>query len=201
MTQDDPRPARTKLLDAALVLIRQKGFAATSVDDLCRAAGVTKGAFFHHFATKDDLGAEAARHWGRVTGALFAAAEYHRVADPFDRIMAYLDLREALLQGEVAEFTCLAGTLLQEVHASSPAITAAAWASIRDHAETLEPMFAAAIAAHAPATPQSAESLARLTQTFLQGAFILSKGEGTSTPAREALGHLRAYLTMIFMKE
>ena len=52
--------ARIRLLEAARDVIRAKGFAATSVDDLCRAADVTKGAFFHHFGSKDALGVAAA---------------------------------------------------------------------------------------------------------------------------------------------
>ena len=55
--------ARAKLLDAAIALVRQQGFSATSVDELCKMAGVTKGAFFHHFVSKDALGAAAADHW------------------------------------------------------------------------------------------------------------------------------------------
>ena len=65
--------ARTKLLEAALSVIRTKGYSATSVDELCAAAGVTKGAFFHHFKSKDELGVAAADHWSEMTGALFAA--------------------------------------------------------------------------------------------------------------------------------
>ena len=38
--------ARAKLLDAAFRVIRTKGYTATTVDDLCRGAGATKGAFF-----------------------------------------------------------------------------------------------------------------------------------------------------------
>ena len=53
--------ARTRLLDAARDVIRAKGFAGTSVDDLCRAADVTKGAFFHNFGSKDALGVAAER--------------------------------------------------------------------------------------------------------------------------------------------
>ena len=58
MTQARPT-ARTKLLDAALRLIRTKGYAATAIDDLCHAAGVTKGAFFHHFRSKEELAVAA----------------------------------------------------------------------------------------------------------------------------------------------
>lgn len=51
-------------LDLEVDVIRAQGLHATTVDDLCAAAGVTKGAFFHHFATKEAL-AVAAVWWGR----------------------------------------------------------------------------------------------------------------------------------------
>ncbi len=190
--------ARTRLLEAARRLIRTQGFAATSVDELCAAAGVTKGAFFHHFASKEALGVAAADFWRETTGALFAAADYHRHPDPLDRIMAYLDLREALLAGELQDFTCLAGTLLQEVHHSSPAITAAAWSAVSSHADTLETDFAEAIALHAPAGAPEARQLALYTQAVLQGAFVLAKGQGDAGVARDCLGLLRQYLVLLF---
>jgi TetR/AcrR family transcriptional regulator, transcriptional repressor for nem operon len=42
------------------------------------AAGVTKGAFFHHFESKEALGVAAAAYWAETTSALFATAPYHR---------------------------------------------------------------------------------------------------------------------------
>ena len=60
MPPKDQGTARRKLLDSALRLIRAQGYSATSVDDLCAAAGVTKGAFFHHFKSKEELGVAAA---------------------------------------------------------------------------------------------------------------------------------------------
>ena len=98
------------------------GFSATSVDDLCRTAGVTKGAFFHHFRSKEDLGVEAARFWSETTSELFANAPYHQPADPFDRLIAYLEFRKVLLAGDVPDFTCLVGTMVQETYDSAPAI-------------------------------------------------------------------------------
>ena len=124
------RDAKAKLLTAALSVIRTKGYAAMSVDELCGAAGVTKGAFFHHFKSKDELGVAAAEHWSQVTGALFAEAPYHKHKDPLDRVLAYLDFRKALLKGGVPEFTCLIGTMVQEIYETNPDIRRACEASI-----------------------------------------------------------------------
>ncbi|MGH6740116.1 MAG: TetR/AcrR family transcriptional regulator, partial [Bradyrhizobium sp.] len=82
-----PPNARDKLVDAATSVIRAKGYAATSVDELCAWAGVTKGAFFHHFPSKDSLAVAAADHWSEVSEALFGAAPYQRLNDPLDRIL------------------------------------------------------------------------------------------------------------------
>lgn len=192
--------ARDRLLDAALRLIREKGYHATPVDELCAAAGVTKGAFFHHFRSKEELAVAAAAHWSTMTGALFAQAPYHQHADPLDRVLAYLDFRAALISGTTAEFTCLVGTMTQETFQTSPAIRDACYASIAGHAETLEADLAEAIAAHG-VKGTSARSLALHSQAVLQGGFILAKARGESSLARESIAHLRRYLELLFNRE
>lgn len=193
--------ARLALLNAALSLVRKQGWSATSVDQLCAAAGVTKGAFFHHFASKDELGVAAAQHWSDVTGPLFATADYHKHSDPLQRIFGYIDFRAAIAKGPLEAFTCFAGTTVQEVFASSDAMRAACGASIEGHADTLAEDFRLAIALHPPRLPVTDESLAIYTQTVLQGGFVLSKARGDRAPLLEALGHLKNYLTLLFSKE
>jgi TetR/AcrR family transcriptional regulator, transcriptional repressor for nem operon len=190
--------ARDRLLDAALRIIREKGYAATTVDDLCAAAGVTKGAFFHHFRSKEDLGIAAADHWSVVTGALFSAAHYHAPADPLDRVLAYLDFRQDLITGTIPEFTCLVGTMVQEVHGTSPAIRDAGFASIAGHAATLEADIAAVITLYGAPVGVTAKSLALHTQAVLQGGFILSKGSGDPDMTRDSIAHLQRYLRLLF---
>lgn len=191
--------ARTRLLEAARDLIRTKGFAATTVDDLCRAADVTKGAFFHHFRSKDALGVAAAEFWTATTGALFEGAPYHEPADPLDRVLAYIAFRRRIISDDIPDFTCLVGTLAQEVHATAPDIRDAAAASIFGHAETLEADIAAAIESRR-IEPQgwTAASLARHFQAVLQGGFILAKAGNDPDLARESVDHLDRYVRLLF---
>ncbi len=192
--------AKSKLLDAALQVIRIKGFAATSIDDLCAAAGVTKGAFFHHFPSKNALGVAAANYWSETTSALFAGAPYHAYADPLDRVLGYLDCRRSLLRGRVSDFTCLVGTMVQEVHDSSPDIRAACDACISGHAATLEADIAEAMRTHGIAGEWTARSLALHTQAVIQGALILAKAKGGAAVAADSIQHLRRYIELLFLQ-
>jgi TetR/AcrR family transcriptional regulator, transcriptional repressor for nem operon len=190
--------ARIRLLEAARDIIRAKGFAATSVDDLCQRAAVSKGAFFHHFKTKDALGVAAAEYWAETANAFFAAAPYHAPRDPLDRILAYVEFRKSIIAGELAEFTCLAGTMAQEIYAGSPAIRDACAASIFGHCATLEADIAAAVTERGLSGSWTADSLARHTQTVIQGAFVLAKAANDAALARESLDHLDRYIRLIF---
>jgi TetR/AcrR family transcriptional repressor of nem operon len=190
--------ARAALLDSAITLVRRNGWSATSVDQVCREAGVTKGAFFHHFESKEALGVAAAHRWTELTAPLFADADYHRHEDPVDRILGYLDFRAAIAQGPLEAFTCFAGTTVQEAFAASEPIRSACGASITDHAATLEADFEAALRRHRPRESVTAPSLALYTQTVLQGGFVLAKAKGNADPLLDGIAHLRRYVQLLF---
>ena len=192
-----PNAVRTLVEDAALKLVRRQGWNATSVDQICRTAGVTKGTFFHYFGTKEDLGVAAARRWQEVTSALFAGAEFNRFPDPLQRIHHYLDFRSQLAQGPLEDITCFAGTTLQETFATSEPLRAAVGATIDAHVATLTPHFEAALSQYPPREPVDA-ALALYTQTVLQGAFVISKARDNTGPVHAAVLHLKRYLAQLF---
>ncbi len=193
--------ARDKLLNAALGVIREQGFAATSVDELCARAGVTKGAFFHHFKSKEGLAVAAADHWSETTSALFASADYHRHADPAARILAYIDFRKDLIRGGIPDFTCFVGTMVQEAYGASDDIREACRRSIEGHAETLEADISAALENRSVADRLSAKSLALYTQAALQGAFILAKAANDPQVAIDCVDHLKRYFQFLFSRK
>lgn len=187
-------------MGAALALFREKGFTATTVDDLCERAGVTKGAFFHHFKTKEDVGVAAADYWSEVTGQLFASAEYHQPKDPLDRVLAYIDFRRQLLAGRIPEFTCVVGTMVQETYEMHPRIRDACAKSIFGHADTLVEDIEQAKRERKISGDWSAESLARHTQAVIQGAFVLAKAKDDVEVAVESVDHLRRYVEQLFQQ-
>jgi TetR/AcrR family transcriptional repressor of nem operon len=199
MNAATPQPeAKTRLLDAAMHLIRAQGYSATTVDDICREAGLTKGAFFHYFASKEDLAVAAAAHFAAMAEALFAAAPYRRLADPLDRVLGYIDFRTAILDGPIRDVTCLLGTMVQEAYETHPAIRDACDAYIGAHAAEIAKDIEAAKRLYAPEATWSAESLALYTQSVLQGAFVLAKAQNGHTVARQCMAHLRRYIAMLF---
>lgn len=203
MTTDAPlatpaASAKTRILDAALRTIRAKGYAATTVDDICAAAGLTKGAFFYHFPSKEALALAAADYFASFADGIFANAPFRAHADPLQRLLGYIDFRIAMLRGELPEFTCLLGTMVQEAYATHPAIREACDRHISDHAAMVAKEIAEAKRRHAPRARWSAESLGLYTQAVIQGSFILAKARQGPEVAVECLTHLRRHLEMLF---
>lgn len=197
MAEREPT-AKTKLLEAAVMEIRAKGYSATTVDDLCRAAGVTKGAFFHHFESKEALAVAAAQFFAGNAMSLFAIPSYAEERDPLRRLLAYIDIRKAILQGELPEYTCLLGTMVQEAYDTHPAIRKACEEGICGHAARLETDVAAAMEQYGAPAGFTAESLALYTQGVIQGAFILAKATHGVAAAVECIDHLRRHIELLF---
>jgi TetR/AcrR family transcriptional repressor of nem operon len=188
------------MLDAALYVIRARGYTATRVEDICEAAGLTKGSFFHHFKSKEELALAAAEHFSSMADRLFASAPYHQQADPLDRLLGYIDFRKSLLLGELPEYTCLLGTMVQETYETHPAIGEACDRFIMSHARNVEELVAQAMEKYPVHGQWTAASLALYTQAVIQGSFILAKAQHSAQVAADCLDHLRLYVELLFIQ-
>jgi TetR/AcrR family transcriptional regulator, transcriptional repressor for nem operon len=192
-----PHQSRTKLIRAAQTMIRRKGYAATTVDDICQQAEVTKGSFFHHFKGKEELVLSAIADWNDFTGEIFATADYAHLEDPRARVLGYIDFRIKIVDLPVSEFTCLLGTLVQEVYETSPALREAAEGGMSGHVAMLMHDIEAARLRNAPDANWTSESVGYFIQSVLQGAFIFAKARGDADVVRASLAHLKHYLELL----
>ena len=94
---------RERLLDLAEKAVLQKGFAATTIDELIAQADITKSGFFYHFRDKNDLAkALLKRYLERddvIFDDLFAKADALN-EDPLHGFLVFLDLAAAAAQSE-----------------------------------------------------------------------------------------------------
>lgn len=188
---------RERLLGAAEKLLLARGFCATSVSEICQAAGVTKGSFFHYFDSKEALGCAVAERYGARRREAMSALPARRLADPRARVFAFLDAFLDHADDPLLAQGCLIGTLGQEVSETHAAIRAVAERAFEQWADQLEEDLAAAKRRYAPRAAWFPRSLARHFLAVFEGSLILAKVGRGPAALREGLEHYRAYLTSL----
>ena len=193
-----PRPANPdavqKLLDAAQRLVLRQGFAGTGVDQICREAGITKGSFFHYFATKNDLGVAMLERFGAERFEFMTTGPHRDIEDPRDRLYAYLDLMigasgdSSLLEG------CLMGNLGQEVSRVNPRLRETIAGGMSYWASFVETDLRAAKRRYAPRARWQPEEVARHLIAVFQGSLLLVRICEDNAALKTGLEHYKRYV-------
>ena len=84
-------PAQEKILDAAKVLMLSKGYPATTVDGICKKANVSKGSFYHFFASKEDLGVALLEWYYQKESENMFIGKFNDVKDPTQKMFEFID--------------------------------------------------------------------------------------------------------------
>ena len=203
-TANPSSPAKRKLLDAAERLMLEKGFTATTVDDICAAAGLTKGSFFHYFENKDGLGKAVLEHTMERRRQMAETAPYVKLADPLDRVYGCLDflaqLSRKMFESPDLAAGCLIGNLAQELSYTHPDIRSQCAECLKEVAKEIEVDLAAAKEKHAPKSPIDPRGLAEHFVAITEGSFILGKAQKNPGAVVENLNHFKRYLQFLFKK-
>src|SRR6187402_213359 len=146
----NPAETREKLVTATVGLILKQGFAATTVDQICAEAGLTKGSFFHHFDSKEALGKAAVEWWGAFGTALYAEAWKDEGIDPLEQLHRMLDIMSGFTERPDEVCTCVVGMLSQELAQSHPAMRAECARQLEIWTENAARMLRAAKEKHRP---------------------------------------------------
>lgn len=200
-TANPDSPTKEKLLDAAQRLMLAKGFPATTVEEICETAGLTKGSFFHYFESKDDLGkAVLDRYAERGLGALDTAS-FRRQSDPLKRIIASIDFWIDRINDPSTECGCLLGNFAQELSDTHPTIRAQCVQYFDRWTQMLKQDFDEAKSAYRPRAQIDTQGLAEHYVAVLEGALLMAKAKRDRKIFERNLTHLKRYIRTVFEGE
>ena len=184
---------RDRLLDAAVRLMLAGGYNAARVDAICSAANVTKGAFFHYFPSKRDIGLAALERFAARQMSVFDVDLTDR--GPGERLYAFLDHLRALgttIQGQPA---CLLGIFALELGATDPVLrgeVSQRLGGLEQHTtELVREAFA-----HRGVLVDAA-ALGRHFVVLLEGALLMARAHADSKVIIDALDHYEAYVRLL----
>jgi TetR/AcrR family transcriptional repressor of nem operon len=192
-------PTKERLLDVAQELMLAKGFTATTIDDVCEAAEVTKGCFFHYFESKGQLGQEVLERFcasGRQMHEAFCGKE----TDPLKRVYRYIDGAIQMMSDPAMSKGCLLGLFAQELSDTNPQIRRACKCAFDDWAKGFGKELARAKATYAPRAAFEPRELAEHLIAVMEGSMILGKARHDMAIVAQNLRHFRAYVKSLFGK-
>jgi TetR/AcrR family transcriptional repressor of nem operon len=189
---------KRKLLDAAMRLMLRQGYTATTVDQVCAEAGLTKGSFFHYFKNKEQIGEAAISHFCCCQDAEQTNAEFNALKDPVDRVLGLLDFLAGKALDPNSPRACLVGNLAQELSQTNPAIRECCEQRFNHWTAEVAAMLSAAKAKHPPVVQFDPQSVATMILSLIQGSLIVAKAKRDPNVFSGNAKHARAYVENLF---
>ena len=171
-------------------MIRRRGYNATAVDDICKSAGITKGAFFHHFRTKESLVEACLIEWDRRLAGLEGAAGFQRLRSPRKRVAGFMEFFAEAFRNPNMLKSCLVGTTVQEAAETNPVLRNAANVCFANAGARFQALLDDA----ASRKKIDTASLAALWLATLQGSLLLYKATGDDRAFHKNLEHAQTYI-------
>lgn len=199
---DSSELTRDRILRTAQTLILDKGYAGTSLADIVGALGVTKGAFFHHFASKDELARALIRRYSERDHSAFD--DYARRADaltddPVQSALLLVSLfEEALAQRERPVRGCLFAAYIYQQGQFEPEVRDFLRATFDGWVGLFEAKFEAALRARSPRVPVTARELGEMMVALFEGAIILGRAFEDPKALARQVRQFRNYLKLLF---
>jgi len=194
---------REKLLEVSEELINRRGFAGTSIDQIIAETGVTKGTFFYHFKTKQDL--------ARALIERFAAADQELMRssmeraeklspDPVQQLLIFVGLllEAAEELDKMQQPGCLFATYCFEKGLFDDETYAVISDAMLSWRRVLGDKLREAADKRPPRTDVDLDALADMVTVVFEGAFVVSRSlKGPGVFAAQ-LRHYRTYLQLLF---
>ena len=197
IAQTNPKAKQT-LLDAAEDLMLTQGYSATSVDQICKAAKLTKGSFFHYFKSKEDLAAALLNRFCCSSRQMMQEKCCTKEMDPLNRVYNYIDCAVQMFKDSRFNKGCLIGTFAQELAETKPKLRSLCAEGFNEWAKLLKKDLKEAKKKYAPRASFEAESLAEHFIALVEGSQILARAKSNPAILGENMRHFKQYLKQLF---
>ena len=189
-------------MDSAEALILGNGFSGTSIDQIIDKVGITKGAFFYHFKTKDELARSLIDRYVEADRRLLhdsmARAE-NLSRDPLQQLLIFVGLfLEVAERSSEPNPGCLFASYCYESGQFDDEMQEVVGEAILEWRRVIGAKLEEAVAAHPPKEPIHLASLADMLTVVFEGAFILSRVLKGPKVFAEQLRHYRRYIELLF---
>lgn len=193
---------RERLLDAAKKLVMSKGFAGTSIDDVLKETGLTKGAFFHHFRSKADLARELVKRYALNDLKLFQGFDKQSQQasdDPLEQVLIFLKLFETYISNSKDPAPgCMYAVYTYESRQFDPDVLDFVSDTLRKWTSIYVRKFQEVLDRYEPALPITARQLAEMIVSVIEGGLILQRAHGDTDTTRRQSEQFRNYLSLLF---
>jgi TetR/AcrR family transcriptional regulator, transcriptional repressor for nem operon len=193
---------KDRILDAAETLIMQRGFAGTSIDDILKGAGLTKGAFFHHFTGKGELARELVERHAQKDITFFtdlARQAEEKSDDPLEQVFLFMEGFEYYVSklGDQPP-GCIYAVYTYESMQFEPAIRDLVADTLHQWTAIYVRKFHEVLERYEPAMPVTARELGEMAVSAIEGGFVLARAYGDGRLTARQSEYFRKYLTLLF---
>jgi TetR/AcrR family transcriptional repressor of nem operon len=197
----DGAKTRERILDSAQRLVLEQGLAATSIDDVLTAAGTSKGAFFHHFPSKNALARAIVERYAEGDVAFleeFMARAERESDDPAEQLVIFVRSFEEASEEMVAEQpSCLYVSYIFDKQLFDDGTNDVIAEALLAYRSRLAGKIAAAIEKHPPLIPVDPMTLSDHVLVTFEGAFVLTRALGDQTLMRKQLELVRHTIELV----
>lgn len=194
----NPDLTRQRLVAVARDLVLRQGFSASGVERICKDAGVTKGAFFHHFKTKDELGEAVLAHWAEYGMDMFVEATARPARRPLDHFHRFIDILIGVVRDPPGPVTCVIGIVAQEKALVNPALRESCDQHFETWTDFVRRLLDGAKAAQAPAIEFDSAEVAWFLNSIWQGSMLVAKAHQDPEMIVRNLEQARAHVVRLF---
>ncbi len=192
------KSTKEKILTTAVTLMLSKGYTATGIDEICKAAGTTKGSFFHYFASKEALGIAVLDHFWEYMHSLTHQEKFRTITDPLKLLYAYLDSFLEISKNPSISYSCLFGNFAQEISATHPAIRKRCEEGFATWENLLIQCVEGVKREYSPTLDINTKSLAQYFIATFEGTLLLAKANNDTRVVEEGIEHYKQYIQMLF---